>query len=232
MEPPSADVRVFYAEVGEIDADATRELLAVEDLDGLAATAHPRRRAEYLAGRALLRFALQCCTGRPGSSYRLRIGSHGKPECVDGPSFSLSHSAGVAVCAISPAGAIGVDVQFPSARRRTREIAREYFSARDNDWLRRQPIDSFYMLWVLKEAHLKALGLGVGGGLDTLECRVAPPVIDARVAYGLLPTLALCGLGEAFLGVATTGYRFSAVAVEPWSACAAQRDVRLIARSA
>ena len=226
-----ADVRVFHAEIGEIDAQTCRALLAAEDLDGLAATAHPRRRAEYLAGRALLRFALQSCTGRPGSSYRLRIGSHGKPECIDGPPFSLSHSAGVAVCAISPAGAIGVDVQFPSARRRTREMAREYFSARDNDWLRGQPVDSFYMLWVLKEAHLKAIGLGLGGGLDTLECRVAPPGIEARVAHGPAPALALCALDEGLLGIATTGCRFADVRVEAWNARAVRRDVRLIARS-
>ena len=38
------------------------------------------------------------------------------------------------------------------------------------------------MLWVLKEAYLKFLGCGLAGGLDLLECRVEPPLIEMRAA--------------------------------------------------
>ena len=48
------------------------------------------------------------------------------------------------------------------------------------------------MLWVLKEAYLKALGSGLAGGLSSLECRIEPPAVVARTADGAaVPQLAL-----------------------------------------
>jgi len=54
-------------------------------------------------------------------------------------------------------GAIASTVEFPNARRRTREIAREYFSAADKRLAETAAGGLLLMLWVLKEAHLKAL---------------------------------------------------------------------------
>ena len=148
-----------------------------------------------------MRLGLQRFTGRPAKSQPLRTGPTGKPECVGGPAVSVSHSGHLVACAIAPTGQIGVDIELPLRRRRTDEIASQYFSPRESDWLRGQPCDRFYMLWVLKEAYLKATGLGFAGGLDALECRVDPPNIASRAAdAGAEPALALYGVGAAFLG--------------------------------
>ena len=62
------------------------------------------------------------------------------------------------------------------------------------------------MLWVLKEAYLKAVGLGLAGGLASLECRIEPPVLAARVATGAAtPQLELLGGEGVFIGVAALG---------------------------
>ena len=84
------------------------------------------------------------------------------------------------VCAVAPQGEIGIDVQLPSLRQWNMEIARRYFCAAEYERLRGAPADAFYMLWVLKEAYLKALGCGLAGGLDLIECRIEPPLIEAR----------------------------------------------------
>lgn len=61
------------------------------------------------------------------------------------------------------------------------------------------------MLWVLKEAYVKALGSGIFGGLNGLQCIIEPPhirILDSTLD-GL--SLALFELDGAYLAVASTG---------------------------
>jgi phosphopantetheinyl transferase len=198
-----ANVHVYCAWLGGIEECLS--LLASEELERLATLASAHRRAAYSTGRALLRLALERHTGRPARSHEIRVGPNGKPQCVDGPGISVSHSGEFVACAVTSAGAVGVDVEHPRARRRTAEIASEFFSARENAWLSNRPADRFYMSWVLKESYSKATGAGLFGGLRNLECFVEPPVIESRVRDGEEPpTLCLYGVGSAWLGVAAT----------------------------
>jgi 4'-phosphopantetheinyl transferase len=185
----------------------------------------PRRRAEYLAGRALLRFALERSTGRSARSLRVTVRPDGKPECAGGPAISVSHSGALVACATAPGGEIGIDVQQPVEGRSTDALARRHYRAAEIDWLRSAPDGAFYMLWALKEAYLKALGCGVFGGLDRLECRVVPPRIDARA--DVPAHLALYSAGDAFVGIAVTGCAAPRIRIE--SAPAAAPPIRLIA---
>ena len=80
------------------------------------------------------------------------------------------------------------------------------------------------MLWVLKEAYLKAMGVGLGGGLDALECRVDPPLIYARPTRPNPPaSLALYRYGGAYLGVAALDSRRLHVRLERWHPQAPQQ---------
>ena len=232
-----ATIHLYYAEISSIDQEAVDAFVAIEDLENLRATTRPRRRREHLAGRALMRFALQDWTGRPARSQRLRLTAGGKPECVDGPAVNVAHSGNLVACALSPAGRIGVDVQFPVLGRQAQVIAHQYFSPAETDWLGSQPGDRFYMLWVLKEAYLKALGLGLAGGLDALQCKVEPPVIESATAHNSeVVTLALYSAGDGFIALATNDFRFDGVHIHCWNpgAAATERSssIRLIARTA
>lgn len=228
-----AEVLLYFARIGSIGAQQGRDLLADDDLARLASLTHARRRAEYLTSRALLRLALERYTGRPAKSQRLRTGRNGKPECVEGPAVSVSHSGDLVVCALAPAGRIGVDIQTASPRRRADDIARQYFSECEHDWIRSGSHERFYMLWVLKEAYLKATGFGLAGGLDALDCRIQPPIIEARTADSSEPVLALYEVGSSFLGIATLGCRFTAVQVACSATTGAEAPLplRLVAAS-
>ncbi len=222
MSGAPAPVRLFYADARNIGANEHEALLAADDLECLAALGHPRRRAQYLAARTLLRFALERSTGRPALAVRLRTASGGKPVCVDGPEVSVSHDGDLIACAVSTAGPIGVDVQSSVPRPSAHAIARQYFAEDEAEWLESGEPRRFYMLWVLKEAYLKARGEGLAGGLDALRCRIAPPVIEARVAAPsptsmMPPSLALFACGGAYLGLAAEGYPLADVAVEHWN---------------
>jgi phosphopantetheinyl transferase len=235
----AADVRVYWVDARTVGTPDIEALVTDEDRERLEAIAHARRRREYLVGRALLRFSLERWTGRPARSHRLIAEPGGKPACVDGPAISLSHADELVVCAIASAREVGVDVQSDVERRHTDDIARQYFSAEERAWLETAPAGSFYMLWVLKEAYLKLLGCGLEGGLDSLECRVQPPLIEAKAAYPA--DFALGSIGNAFIAVATAQERRErgggeppALSFEHWScgSTVEQRSIRLIAQSA
>jgi len=75
-------------------------------------------------------------------------------------SFSLSHSAGLALCAVGD-GALGCDIEAvrprrPALPRRTLSPEEwEWFSCRGARW------EDFYLLWTRKEAAVKRTGQGL-----------------------------------------------------------------------
>jgi len=71
---------------------------------------------------------------------------------------------------------VGVDVEFTQRRRDPLRIARRYFTAAENDAIERaaDPIAAFYRHWVVKEALLKATGLGLAGELDSFDVELEP----------------------------------------------------------
>jgi phosphopantetheinyl transferase len=77
------------------------------------------------------------------------------------------------------------------------------------------------MLWVLKEAYLKALGSGLAGGLAALECLIEPPTIVARVAGGgAVPRLKLWSGQGCYVGLAVTDSPPLMVSVERFAPAA------------
>jgi 4'-phosphopantetheinyl transferase len=225
-------INVHYADIRSVGSADVAALVTDNDRRRLSAIARPGRRTQYLAGRALLRVALERWTGRPAASHRLIVGANGKPQCVGGPMISLTHNGTLVACAVSSANEVGVDVQFPTPQMHTADIARQYFSTAESHWLSSAPDDSFYMLWVLKEAYLKALGRGLGGGLSLLNCHIAPPRITATAA--IQAEFALYSVGEGFLGIASIGRGFPQVAIECWnpSPAAAVSRLQLVASTA
>jgi 4'-phosphopantetheinyl transferase len=199
-------VHVWYADRRAMAADAIDALVTAEDRQRVTPTMHERRRVEYLATRALLRHALREFTGRDGGSFKIEVTTEGKPHCADGPAISLSHSGNLLVCAIASWGALGVDAETSDREHDVEAIAERFFTPAEASWIVADPAARFLQLWVLKEAYLKALGVGLPGGLTSLQCVVAPPRVVARLAAGApAPQLALLEGGGCYLAVATIG---------------------------
>jgi len=188
------------------------------------------RRQQYLSARALLRAVLERYTGDPAASHELDTNEHGKPVCVGGPAVSIAHSGDTVVCAATDNGEIGVDIETPGRRRDIKGIADNYFSEDEAAWLATQADDRFYMLWVLKEAWLKATGSGLAGGLDSLRCIVTPPHIVARIVDHELTALSLYAVESAWIGLATTIATHEAVIVNQWDPCSGRFEANSGAR--
>lgn len=82
--------------------------------------------------------------------------------------WSASSSAGLAAIAISD-WRVGLDLEKREERPRWERIAHRFYSEDERRAVAGSPT-RFLEFWTLKEAYLKAIGLGLPGGLRSLEC--------------------------------------------------------------
>jgi 4'-phosphopantetheinyl transferase len=162
------------------------------------------RRRQFQCGRALARLLLQQATGQAARDHEFLAETGGKPYCNEGPAFSITHSGQVAACAVAEAGLAGIDVEYVDERRDRSRIVDRFFSAEESAWLKQNP-EGFYMLWVIKEAFVKAHGQSIFGGLEKLRCTIAPPAIQATAIEGSFESLSLYHRENSYLGLASTG---------------------------
>ena len=111
---------------------------------------------------------------------------------------------------------VGVDLEAVALRRDPKKLANKFFSSEESDWLAAQPVDHFFMLWVLKEAYVKAIGRSIFGGINRLRCRVLPPDIEVIGMDDRMHNLCLFSAGEVYLALASTEESLSDVAISKW----------------
>ena len=122
-----------------------------------------------------------------GYAPDLSFGAHGKPYLAGREDlyFSLSHTQGAAVCALS-ARPCGVDLEGP--RRINTALAARYFTAAEAAFARTP--QRFLIVWTRKEALLKRDGLGITVPLKQMEALLTKEVVT-RMVQGY--TLSFCG---------------------------------------
>ena len=134
----------------------------------------------FLVGRVMARALVGAALGVAPEAWQWQDSPRGRPEIAAPETalqFNLSHSAGLVACALSTGRAVGIDVEHLARRSVDHNLVRRYCSpaeaedidARGEAWLPR-----FLHYWTLKEAYLKARGLGVSVPLAEIEFREAP----------------------------------------------------------
>lgn len=127
-------------------------------------------RRQYLLAHALLRRALSCYTPQSPQSWRFTTNAYGKPRLAGaGPRFNLSHTKGLVVCALAHDVHLGVDVERQHRAMDWQGLAERWLASEEQAWLACQPeqarATAFLRLWTLKEAYVKAFGLGLSMAL-------------------------------------------------------------------
>ena len=124
-------------------------------------------------------YSEQC---KPGE-LKFAYGPNNKPSLVQDNGrggkihFSISHSRGLALCAISLDHEVGIDLEFKKDFNEMQRFVFRFFSEKERRKfcsLRdiNKKLDFFYEHWTAKEAYLKTLGQGVGSSLlDQIETR-------------------------------------------------------------
>jgi 4'-phosphopantetheinyl transferase len=144
---------------------------------------HSTRR-QFLIGRALVHHALSQRAPAPPGGWRLAIGPAGKPELAPGAAATarlrcnLSHTQEMVACAVAVDVDVGIDVERIVPARADRRFADELFSPLERAALdalppREQPA-RFFAYWTLKEAYLKARGVGLAAPLTGFSFLIAP----------------------------------------------------------
>jgi 4'-phosphopantetheinyl transferase len=170
--PGDGAVAVWYARpdrvVGAGRLPACEGLLTRDELERAAAYVRPADRDLFVITRALVRTALSRYAPVRPADWRFRRSALGRPE-IDSPaavpplSFSLTHTAGFCGCAVAH-HPVGIDAER-EGRPVTDDLIGSCLSpAEKAEWTAdspREPAAAFLTRWTLKEAYLKARGLGL-----------------------------------------------------------------------
>ena len=190
-------VHVWYLRTDQrADALLTRwsRVLSAQETERARAFVFDKDRRAYVAAHGLLRVALARYLGVPPERLSFASGPHGRPEIAgaaacSGLRFSLTHTDGLAACALARDAEVGVDVEA-TTRPAAREIVERCFAPAERRALlalsTEQQQERFFEYWTLKEAFLKAIGRGLAYPMDRILFTLTPEH-PPRVA--LLPEL-------------------------------------------
>jgi 4'-phosphopantetheinyl transferase len=136
----------------------------------------PDARLQYLVSRALVRTTLSRYTEVPDYAWQFDTNDYGRPH-VSQPrtfrnfQFNLSNTTGLVVCAITKDCEIGIDVENIARSLDIDALAPTVFAPMElaGFLLQDSPEDRcsrFFSYWTLKEAYIKARGMGLSLPLD------------------------------------------------------------------
>ncbi|MCK9609130.1 MAG: 4'-phosphopantetheinyl transferase superfamily protein [Methylomonas sp.] len=134
----------------------------------------PVMRQRYITVRFLLRNTLANYLQTKPRALQFQVDSYGKPFLACGSlHFNISHTADILMIAVANFADIGIDVEVIKPRGSLDSLAARCFSMRElHDWQQLPPEHrsvAFYSLWTKKEAFVKAVGRGIGLGLEQCE---------------------------------------------------------------
>jgi len=131
-------------------------------------------RQRFLQARALVRSVLAAYLQQSPASVQFTSNQYGKPQLLQQPAplrFNLSHTHGLLALAVSSDVEVGVDVEAVSREVEVVALAERFFAPVETALIKacsaEAQRDCFFRLWTLKEAYVKARGLGLQLGLDS-----------------------------------------------------------------
>ena len=177
--PARDEAHLWVARPAELEASAEAlALMAPDESVRQKRFIFPEHRHEYLATRVLVRRVLGSYLGVPPASLRFVHNTHGRPELAEPRSalrFNLSNTPGLVVCLVSAHHEVGVDTELGTRAESILDIATTVFAERELRELLALEGEVRALravtLWTLKEAYIKARGMGLALPLDKFAFR-------------------------------------------------------------
>jgi 4'-phosphopantetheinyl transferase len=183
-------VQIWLSPLDGIDPAPAYGLLSPAELERAERMRSPLLRRRFLSRRWMARALLADATGGDPGELVLekRCDRCGKPHPANPLAaaaatvwWSASSSGDLASVAISPRR-IGFDVERDDDHPRRERIARRFYTDAEQRAVVESP-SRFLEFWTMKEAFLKAVGLGLAGGLRSIDCAtLSGPVDDWRTS--------------------------------------------------
>ena len=174
------ELAVWYRQTEQLDASSLAAIDAVlseDERERRDRFVFPDDRRDFGAAHALLRNVLSVHGVTAPGEWDFETNQSGKPAIVTSQAgtpplvFNISHTRGLVACVVARGTSVGVDVERSTRMVGAREIASRFFteselrileSCESGDYATR-----FIELWTLKEAYIKAVGVGLGLPLDS-----------------------------------------------------------------
>ena len=198
MESATTEVHLTlcaYDSVGPSRRTTYPTLLDDAERARLSRLHHAEHRRRFVIARALVRVALSRRRRVAPTAWRFAATAHGRPEIVAPEEaadlrFSLTHTGSILLCAVAVGTPVGIDVESLATCGDVEALAERHFARPEVVELARMSPDRrrlrFLELWTLKEAYVKARGLGLSIPLDhvAFDLRGGAPIgitLDPRL---------------------------------------------------
>jgi 4'-phosphopantetheinyl transferase len=144
-------------------------------------------RDQFLIARAFLRTTLSRYADIKPEDWLFQLNDFGKPSIDARQSdeklrFNLSHCAGLLICGVTVGCEIGVDCENSDRNVEIEQLAPRVFSPSEKEYFHSVSAskrkETFFRLWTLKEAYIKACGIGMSLPLQnfSIDLAGAPPI--------------------------------------------------------
>jgi 4'-phosphopantetheinyl transferase len=188
---PESDVHLWIARSDDVRDPATLARYSAM----MSADEHVRHdrfvfdkdRHQFLVTRGMIRTLIGRYLDVDPAGCAFEADPYGRPALVHPPgaglAFNISHTTGLVACVFARDAEIGVDVEDAS-RPVEPGLARRFFSPDEADALEGVAEQArparFYEYWTLKEAYVKARGMGLSLPLDGFSMRLDTRPVGIR----------------------------------------------------
>lgn len=179
------------------ELDVAKALLSPDEAARAARFHLSLHQERFIIAHGWLRNVLSLYIDKAPASIAYHFTQHKKPylDPIEGLSlrFNLSHSADIAVCAISIDQELGVDIEKMGTENKE-DLAKRFFSESEYNLITSAPPENrvilFYQLWARKEAILKATGKGLSIPLNQFSVAIESTLTHIELenkVWSLLP---------------------------------------------
>lgn len=192
LDDSQVHVWKFSLNIPEKELEEYFEILDSSEQQRANRRIRPQDANHFIAAHGGTRFILAKYLNQSAKDISFKETEKGKPfldtrNVQSRIQFNLTHSAEMALLAVSQFRPVGVDIEYLKRKSSTIDLAKRFFSEREFQWLKQLPeVElklNFLQAWTRKEALLKATGKGLSGGLDryTVACQNYQPGVKQRL---------------------------------------------------
>lgn len=181
------EVHVWYIKPeaihDEVVLHACMEVLSEQEREHCRRFRFPQDNHHYLVSHALVRKVLSKYVAISPGEWVFSRSDHGRPEVANpglpAVRFNLSHTRGLAACIVTLSSDCGIDTEKIYARHNPIGVAKRMFSNAEYQYMLqlkdREQLDYFFTRWTLREAYVKARGIGISFPTHKLNFDIESP---------------------------------------------------------
>ena len=191
-------------------------------------------RERFILSRGGLRYLLASYLACTPESLIFAYTSYGKPSLAapdDSLKFNLAHSGAWVIYAVGFQELLGVDVEQITSKTRLDGLIEHCLTPNEQTALptsHLEKLESFFKHWTVKEAHLKAIGLGLSYPMTDVEIAWLPEpklVIPAKINKASAEwTIKLWYLANDAIGAVCVGQSNSQVIIRSFDGVVALKE--------